>query len=274
MSRNASGDGEGGPPARSPGTALVTGASAGIGRELARQFAAGGFDLVVVARREERLRELADELVADHGVEVDVVAMDLAEDGAAERLAETVDERGHRVDALVNNVGIGVYGPFHETDLERELDQVRLNVELPVHLTKLYLPGMVERDDGVVLNVASLAAFTAGPNLAGYYASKAHVLSLSEAVAESLSDTGVTVTALCPGPVDTEFHERAGMADSVIGSTDSLTSAAVARAGYRGAMAGETVVIPGLTNKVLYLLARLSPRVIRRKAAAYINSDR
>lgn len=258
----------------SEGTALVTGASAGIGRELARQFAAGGYDLVVVARREQRLHELADELEADHGVGIHVVTMDLAETGAAERLSEAVAERDVRVDALVNNVGVGVYGPFHETDLGRELTQLRLNVELPVHLTKLYLPGMVERDDGTVLNVASLAAFQPGPKMAGYYASKAYLLSLSEALAEELRETGVSVTALCPGPVHTEFQRRAGMDDSVVGSTFSHSVEAVAEAGYRGAVAGDPVVVPGVPMKLLYLTSRLSPRPLRRRAAAVVNADR
>lgn len=255
-------------------TALVTGASVGIGRALARQFAAGGYDLVVVARREERLRELATELDEAHGTDVDVVTMDLSEQGAAADLHEAVTERGHEVDALVNNVGIGAYGDFHDTDLDGELDQVRLNVELPVHLTKLFLPAMVDRDDGVVLNVASLASFTPGPGLAGYYASKGHLRSWSEAVAEELSETGVTVTALCPGPVDTEFQERAGMTESTVGSTYMATPESVARAGYRGAKRGRVVVIPGLASKVLYLLARLSPRILQRKAAAWVNADR
>lgn len=257
-----------------PGAALVTGASGGIGRELARQFAAGGYDVVGVARREPRLEALGEELQARHGVETAMVAMDLTDPDAPDRLRDIVRDSGLRVDALVNNAGIGTYGPFHETDLDRELDQVRLNVELPVHLTKLFLPEMVARDEGVVLNVASLGAVVAGPKLAGYYASKAHLLSLSEAIAEELSETGVDVTALCPGPVDTEFQDRAGMTDSVIGSTFAHTAEEVARAGYRGAMAGKPVVVPGASAKLLYHLSGLAPRALRRKAAAWLNDDR
>ncbi|MEF8831679.1 MAG: SDR family oxidoreductase [Halobacteriales archaeon] len=257
-----------------PGTALVTGASVGIGRELARQFAAGGYDVAGVARRKSQLDALANDLESRHGVETAMVPMDLTEPDAADRLEDAVRDRGLRVDALVNNAGIGAYGPFQETDLDRELDQVRLNVQVPVHLTKLFLPGMVERDEGVVLNVASLGAVVPGPKLAGYYASKAHLRSLSEAIAEELSDTGVAVTALCPGPVDTEFQERAGMTDSVIGSTFAHTPEEVARAGYRGAMAGKPVVVPGAAAKVLYHLSGLAPRTLRRKAAAWLNDDR
>jgi len=256
------------------GTALVTGASAGIGRELAREFAAGGHDLVVVARREERLRELADELADAHGTATAVIAMDLAEPRSAAALQEAVADRGVAVDALVNNVGVGTYGPFHESDVEAELTQLRLNVELPVHLTRLYLPEMVERGAGTVLNVASLAAFQPGPRMAGYYASKAYLLSFSEALSTELRGTDVSVTALCPGPVPTEFQERADMADSRVGSTFSHTAAEIAAAGYRGAMAGDPVVVPGLPMKLLYLGSRLSPRFLKRRSAAWINADR
>ena len=255
------------------GAALVTGASAGIGRALAREFAAGGYDLVVVARREEQLAELAEECI-NHGVDVHAIQMDLAEPGAARKLYDAVAERGVRIDALVNNVGVGAYGRFHETDLDRELVQLRLNVELPMHLTKLYLPEMVERDEGIVLNVASLAAFFPGPRMAGYYASKAYLLQLSEALATELRGTGVSVTALCPGPVRTEFQERAGMEDTLVGSRFTHSIEEVARAGYRGAMKGRLVVVPGLTIRVFSFLARLSPRWFQRRITAWVNADR
>lgn len=256
------------------GTALVTGASAGIGRELAREFVAAGYDAVVVARREERLRVLADELEDDHGATVYTVSMDLSEPGAAESLHEAVADLGVRVGALVNNVGVGTYGPFHESDLEAELDQLRLNVVLPVHLTRLVLPEMVEHDDGVVLNVSSLAAFQPGPKMSGYYSSKAYVQSFSEALAEELRGTGVSVTALCPGPVSTEFQDRAGMDDSRVGSTFSHTAEEVAEAGYSGAMAGDPVVVPGVPMKLLYLGSRFAPRAMKRRTASWINADR
>jgi short-subunit dehydrogenase len=256
------------------GTALITGASAGIGRALADEFAAGGYDLVVVARREERLERLAADVERDQDVAVHVVPMDLAEPDAANVLHDAVADLPLRVDALVNNAGIGTYGPFHESDPEAELSQLRLNVELPVHLTRLFLPAMVERDDGVVLNVSSMSAFQPGPRMAGYYASKAYVQSFSEALVRELKGTGVSVTALCPGPVSTEFQERAGMDDSRVGSTFSHTTEEVARAGYRGAMAGEPVVVPGLGMKLLYLASRVAPRPMQRRAAAWINADR
>lgn len=255
-------------------TALVTGASAGIGQELAREFAANGWDLFVVARRTDRLLALADELDSEYGTDVGVTSMDLSEPEVAEKLYDEVDEREITVDALVNNVGIGVHGSFHETPLERELDQVQLNTVLPVHLTKLFLPEMVERDDGMVVNVASMAGFQAGPFMAGYYASKAYLLSLSEALAEELRGTGVSVTALCPGPVKTEFQDRAGMEDSMVGARASNTPARVARAGYRGAMAGKSIVIPSRSMKLAYVLSTLTPRPLVRRAARRVNAER
>lgn len=256
------------------GRALVTGASAGIGRELACEFAAGGYDLLVVARREERLDALADELEADHDVTVDVIATDLSSPGSARDLYEEIQSQDLRVDVLVNNVGIGTYGHFHETDVERELDQVRLNVELPMHLTRLLLPGMIEHDRGTILNVASIAGFQPGPKMAGYYASKSYVVSFSQAISEELTETNVSVTALCPGTVDTEFQDRAEMSDSRVGSNYSLTAREVAEAGFEGAKGERPVVIPGAGNKLLYLLSKFSPRVLRRKAAAWVNADR
>lgn len=256
------------------GAALVTGASAGIGRALAREFAAGGHDLVVVARREEQLAELAEELRTNHGIVVHAIPMDLAEPGAARELYDAVAERNVRIDALVNNVGVAAYGRFHETDLDRELAQIRLNVELPMHLTKLYLPEMVERDEGIVLNVASMAAFFPGPRMAGYYASKAYLLQLSEALATELRGTGVSVTTLCPGPVRTEFQERAGMEDTLVGSRYIHSIEDVAKAGYRGAMKGRLVVVPGIGMRILSFLARLSPRWLQRRIAARANADR
>lgn len=254
--------------------ALVTGASAGIGRELANEFAAGGYDPIVVARREERLRTLADELERDHGAAVHVLPMDLASDGAAAGLHDAVADLPVRVDALVNNVGVGTYGPFHESDLDDEVTQLELNVELPVRLTRRILPAMVERGDGVVLNVSSLAALQPGPKMAGYYASKAYLQSFSEALAEELRGTGVSVTALCPGPVSTEFQDRADMDDSTVGSTFTQPVEDVAAAGYRGAIDGDPVVVPGVRMKLLYLASRLSPKVLKRRGAAWVNADR
>jgi short-subunit dehydrogenase len=257
-----------------PGRALITGGSAGIGAALAEEFASHGHDLALVARREERLREIGSRLGDEYGVDVTVVVRDLAEPGASEALYDTLDERDLRIDTLVNNVGIGTYGPFHASDPDRELDQLKLNVVTPVTLSRLYLEEFVGRGTGRVLNIGSTAGFQPGPYMAGYYASKAYVNSFSQAVAEELRETDVTVTVPCPGPVETEFQTRAGMGDSVIGSNFTHTPEAVARAGYAGVMDGDRVVIPGLPMKALYLLGRVTPLALQRRLARWVNSDR
>lgn len=255
-------------------TALVTGASAGIGRALAERFAAGGHDVVLVARREERLRELAAAVERDHGVAATVVPMDLADRGAAADLHAAVTDRGLAVTTLVNNVGVGTYGQFAETPVDDLLDELQLNVVLVTHLARLFLPEMAIRGRGRVLNVASAAAFQPGPLMAVYYASKAYVLSLSEALAEEHRGSGVTVTALCPGPVETEFQDRAGMGHARLASGALADAATVAEAGYRGAMAGKAVVVPGWRFKLLAVAAKLAPRWLSRKAAKWVNAER
>ena len=254
----------------SPGTALITGASAGIGAALAREFAANGHDVVLVARREERLEALAAELESS-GVTATPIAMDLDRATAAMDLHEAVTDRGLDVEILVNNVGVGTYGPFAGSDIDAERTQLRLNVVLPVELTRLFLE---EFDDGgAVLNVGSTAGFQPGPNLAGYYASKAYINSFTEAIAEELRGE-VDVTLVCPGPVETEFQGRAGMGDSTVGSVTSNTPEAVAEAAYEGLMAGETVVFPSRLMRVVELLGRVTPRPLVRRAAAFVNSGR
>lgn len=258
------------------GTALVTGASAGIGKALAARFATEGHDVVLVARREDRLREIAADLAGDHGVEAHVVTADLSERPNRDDVYQTVHDRDLTVDYLVNNVGIGTQGRFTDIDLEKELDQVELNVTTPTHLTKLFGADMVERGAGGVLNVASTAAFQPGPYMAVYYASKAYVVSLSQALHEELGDAGVTVTALCPGPVATEFQERADNTDTTIGNEGAglfrwQDADQVARAGYRGLAKGQAVTTVGLEYKALRRLSGVLPSGISRKLAADLN---
>jgi short-subunit dehydrogenase len=253
-----------------PGTALITGASAGIGAALAREFAAHGHDVVLVARREQRLRALADELEGE-GVTATPLVMDLDRAAAATELHETVTERRLDVDILVNNVGIGTYGPFADSDIAAERSQLRLNVVLPVELTRLFLDEF--EDGGKVLNLGSVAGFQPGPNLAGYYASKAYINSFTEAIAEELRDS-VDVTLVCPGPVETEFQDRAGMGDSTVGSLTSNTPEGVATAAYEGLMAGKTVVIPSRAMRVVEVLGRLMPRPVVRRVAGWVNGGR
>ena len=239
-------------------TALITGASSGIGLDLARLFAKDGHDVVLVARSEGKLREIAAELERDFGMTAHVIVADLAKPDAPQTL---VAQLPVDVDVLVNNAGFGVLGPFVETDLAKELEMIQVNVVALTHLTKLLLPPMVARRRGRVLNVASTAAFQPGPLMAVYYATKAYVLSFSEAIADELRDSGVTVTALCPGPTETGFAAVADMASTrLFNIAKPMSSAEVARAGYEAMKRGRRVVVPGIKNKLLTQSIRVSPR--------------
>ena len=258
------------------GTALVTGASAGIGKALAERFASEGHDVVLVARREGRLREVGDGIEDAHGVAAHVAPADLSTRAARDALYEEVSGRGVEVDYLVNNAGIGTQGRFTEIDLGRDLDLVELNVAAPTHLSKLFVRDMVERGGGGVLNVASTAAFQPGPYMSTYYASKAYELSFSQGLHEELREDGVTVTVLCSGPVATEFQERAGMTDTPIGQPGRgliprAEPETVARVGYRGLADGEAVVVPGTANRLVRLAAKLLPSSVARKLAMRVN---
>jgi short-subunit dehydrogenase len=253
------------------GTALITGASAGIGRALATEFAANGHDVVVVARRETELVALANDLEDAHGVRAHAIAMDLASIAAADELHTETDERGLRIDVLVNNVGIGSQGTFVENDLGRELDLLQLNVTTPTQLAHRYGGGMAERGHGGILNVASTAAWFPGPFMATYYASKAYLKNFSEAIATELRPEGVTVTALCPGPIETEFQERAGNEDTPVGQGEQ-TVEAVAAAGYDGLQAGDAVVVTGWKYKLLTRVSNVLPNALTRRLAADQNT--
>lgn len=256
-------------------TALVTGASAGIGEQLAWLFARHGNDLVLVARREQRLEELAREMKAETGVTAHVAAVDLAAPDGARRLHEEIGRRGIEVEYLVNNAGFGTFGPFVETDPDETMRLVRLNIAALTELTALLLPPMVARHSGRVLNVASAAAFQPGPLMATYYASKAYVLHLSEALNEELEGTGVSVTALCPGPVRTEFQQVAGMETSGLVLNKRLIGVEeVAQAGYDAMMRGKPMVVPGIATKLLAFSVRFAPRRLVAKFVRRLQADR
>lgn len=241
--------------------ALVTGASGGIGLELAKLFAADRHDLVLVARSTDKLEAIAREFSAKHGIRARVFTADLSDPSACDRLYEAVRAEGLVVDTLVNNAGFGGYGDFWQTDLEHETRMMNLNVVSLVRLTKLFLRDMVRERRGRVLNVASTAAFQPGPLMAIYYATKAFVLSFSEAIADEARGTGVTVTALCPGPTDTGFRAAAGMKKSMLFSKHlNLPAGIVARQGYDGMKKGKTIVIPGFRNRLVATLVRFAPR--------------
>jgi uncharacterized protein len=247
-------------PAHRGETALITGASSGFGAEFARLFARDGYHLVLVARGADALNTLADQLRPRYGVQVRVLPKDLTLPAAPDEIFATLANEGITVDVLVNNAGFATYGPFAEISLQTDMDMLKVNVLALTHLTKLFLPGMLARRRGKILNVASTAAFQPGPLMAAYYASKAYVLFLSEAIAEEVRDSGVTVTALCPGPARTGFQRRAQMEDSRLVSGWIMDARPVAVAGYRAMQQGRTVVIPGLRNRIFALAPRISPR--------------
>ena len=232
--------------------ALVTGASSGIGLEMSRQLASEGYELILVARSEEKLLAIARELG-----NAKVIVADLAQPDAPRRVFDSAGP----VDVLINNAGYGVSGPFAETDLENELEMILVNVSALTALTKLFLRPMLARNGGHIVNVASTAAFLPGPLMAVYYATKAYVLSFSEAIADELRDTAVNVTALCPGPTATGFADLAGMTSSRLFSiAKPMSSRRVARYGVRAMHRGTRVAIPGVANKLMTESLRVSPR--------------
>jgi hypothetical protein len=254
-------------PSPSPTTtALVTGASSGIGADLARELAARRHGVTLVARREPRLTALAEELEKAHGVRAEVIALDLTDADARGSLPSTLAERGLTVDVLVNNAGFSTTGPVHRSDRQREIAMIRTDVEAVADLCALFLPGMVERGRGAVLNVASTAAFQPLPGQAAYGASKAFVLSYSRSVRAELRGTGVSITALCPGPVKTEFAESAGFdkeeAESSLPKFMWLPAADVARIAVAGLEQDRAVVIPGFANRVGAQFGRTMPQQV------------
>lgn len=245
-------------------TALITGASGGIGRDLAQVFARQGYNLIVVARSEDKLQALADELTREFGVAVTVVAQDLTAPDAPAALERAVQAAGLQVDVLVNNAGFADYAPFVEADLEKQLRMLQLNGVVLTHLTHIFLQGMVARGYGRILNVASTAAFMPGPLMSVYYASKAYVLSFSEAIANELKGSGVTVTALCPGPTQTGFQARAEMEESRLLQFGLMNSNQVAEEGFEALLRGQTIYVPGLMNRMQALMPRFLPRSLVR----------
>ncbi len=246
------------------GTALVTGASSGIGAAIARELASRGHAVTLVARREERLRSLADELSSEHGVEAGVIAADLIDADSRAELELELARNGRYPEVLVNNAGFGSRGEFITNDTGRMTDMVRLNVEAVVELTSRFLPGMVQRGRGAIINVSSTSAFQPLPGAAVYAAGKAFVLSFSEAIRTELRGSGVTVTAVCPGPVKTEFTDAAGMGGIEDETPDVFWTSVetVARLAVAGAEADKRVVVPGALNRAGAIAGQHSPRAL------------
>jgi uncharacterized protein len=242
------------------GRTLITGGSVGIGAALAAVFAEHGHDLILVSRTREKLEARARDIQQSFSVEVTCLPEDLTDPAGPRRLYQAVGDLGLEVHNLVNNAGVGLYGKFATTDLDAELRLIQLNVTAVVELTKRFLPPMVARRSGRILNVASTAAFVPGPWMSTYYATKAFVLSFSEAIDYELKPSGISVTTLCPGPTESEFKVRAGSQRSRLFDALAMDAPRVARAGYDGLMQGKPLVIPGLRNKLIPIAARVTPR--------------
>jgi uncharacterized protein len=255
--------------------ALVTGGSGGIGLELAKVLARNDFDLVLVARKRDTLEAAAGQLEGKFAVRAHVFAADLKRPEAPQAIFDFLQNENIPIEALVNNAGFGLGGEFSETELQRELEMIQVNIAALTHLTKLFLPPMIKRKSGRVLNVASTAAFQPGPLMAVYYATKAYVLSFSEALAEELRHSGVTVTALCPGPTHTAFADTAEMGESRLFNTFGIADAAdVAKYGFDAMMDGKRLAIPGVRNKVLAQANRIAPRALSAKIARMLQETR
>ncbi|MBP5971947.1 SDR family oxidoreductase [Brasilonema sp. CT11] len=242
-------------------TALITGAASGIGYELAHLFARDSYNLVLVDKNGQKLSEIAEEFPKKFGIYVIKIVKDLSIPTAPEEIFTDLQQASIKVDVLVNNAGFGSYGLFYETNLAAEMEMLQVNLVSLTYLTKLFLKDMVNQGNGKILNVASTAAFQPGPLMAVYSATKTYILFFSEALANELKDTGVTVTVLCPGPTESAFHKITGMADSELLKNKKMMSAeSVAKIGYAGLLAKATVVIPGVKNKILAELVRFTPR--------------
>jgi short-subunit dehydrogenase len=253
-------------------TALITGASAGLGAEYAWLFAEDGHDVVLLARRKDKLDALAEQIAARHpSVRAHVLQEDLGDARAPERIVKELASRGIEIEFLVNNAGFGTTGTFAELDPARELEMLAVNVTALTHLTRLLVPAMIARKSGRVLNIGSTAGFQPGPFMAVYYASKAYVNSFTEALSVELQGTGVAATVSCPGPTTTEFAQIAGNDKSRLFQQVAMGARDVARHGYQAMLRGETMAIPGFKNKMLLQSLRIAPRRVVRGVTAGLN---
>lgn len=233
-------------------TVLITGASSGIGYELAKVFGANKYNLILVSRNTDKLKILAQELIKEHNIRVDVISEDLSKAESAEKLYSKVKELNLEVNILINNAGVGEVGYFHEISMSKDLEMMQLNMVTLTELTKLFSRDMVKRKHGKILNVASTGAFSPGPYTAVYYATKAYVLSLSEALNKELREHNVVVSVLCPGATKTNFAKRAGKKDTPI----AMDPSKVAKAAYEGLKQNKRIIIPGIENKILVRLPK------------------
>ncbi|WP_126337798.1 SDR family NAD(P)-dependent oxidoreductase [Legionella spiritensis] len=252
---------------------LITGSSKGIGKALAFEFAQNGHDLVLVARDERLLEQIAALIKLKYAVDVDVIAMDLSHSGSALNLVETIAERNLRIDCLVNNAGVGFWGDFTDMGSERLNSLIQLNMMCVSELTHHYAQHFKKSGGGKILQVASTAGFQPGPKMAAYYASKAYVINFSRAMAYELKEHGVTVSILCPGPTETSFLEKAGMQGTFLerGFIGLMSATKVARVAYRGLQRNKLIIIPGIINKTLAFGARVFPAMITMRIAVFLH---
>ncbi len=260
---------------RTNSLALITGASSGIGLELAKLFARDSYDLALVARSQDKLKNIAEDLQQMYNVQVKYYAKDLSISSTPQEIFEALQSERGNIDVLINNAGFGWRGAFAQMRLTNALEMIQVNITALIHLTRLFLPGMIERKHGKILNVASTAAFQPGPMMATYYASKAYVLSFSEALSEELKGTGVTATAFCPGPTATGFGQRAGFVnEKIFGDILSMDSYTVALDGYKGLMKGKPIVISGWKNWLGTKLVQIIPRPLPARLIKKIQQKR
>jgi len=251
-------------------TALITGASEGIGYELVKLFAKDGYDCVLTARNKQKMDQLAAEVEKNFGINIRVIAKDLSVPESTQEIFDELNAAGISIDVLINNAGLGLCGDFAKSDMVMNMHLLQVNMLSLTKLTWLFLPGMIKRKSGRIMNVGSIASYAPSPNFALYNASKAYVLFFSEALREELKGTGVSVTCLCPGATDTQWQGRAGAKDLRLNKVHIVGPQPVAQAGYKGMMKGKRVVVPGLDNKITVLSAKFAPRALTLKVARFL----
>lgn len=254
------------------GYALITGASSGIGYELAKLFAKDKHNIILIARREDRLKQLSRDLENDYKIKTLVIPKDLSQSQSAQEIYDILKQDDITIEYLINNAGFIVYGRFSDTNWSDDHKMIQLHMVTLTHLTKLFLPDMLIRKNGKILNIGSTGSFVPGPLNAVYCATKNYILSLSEAIAEELNGTGVTVTALCPGGTKTEFAEKANIKNSSVYFFEVMEANRVARIGYKALMKGKRMVIPGKLNKIQIFLIRFTPRILVSKLVKFMIS--
>lgn len=250
---------------------LITGATTGIGYELAKIYADDGYNLILVARNIERLEQVKNELNLIYNVNIHILSVDLSMDNSCEEILSYINKKNLTVDVLINNAGVGSFGYFKDLDINKEINQININVKSLTELTRLFLPIMINNEMGSILNVASTAAFCAGPKMATYYASKAFVLNFTEAIYEEIKGSNVRISCLCPGTVKTGFLDKAGIKKKEIAKNNMMTAKEVAKIAYRDFNRGKLIIIPGFKNKLIVAINKIIPRSLSRKIILLMN---